>query len=124
MSMVSAFERAKLLGIDGSDAKDGKRAVTHYLETIASGDNRRLMWIVERATRGTAEDMERIEQEIMVAEHFGRIGDAKKKHDCLRRLEEDFRFLYGLEQIVKNDILEQFGRDIATYLKQQKASGK
>ncbi len=117
MSTFSAFKRAKLLGLKSGDKQDGVDAVNRYLQDVAAKDDRRLKWIVERAANTCAEEMEEIEREIVVLEHFDRADEARKQRDQLRDLEDDFRFLHGLEQSLLARITDNFARDMAAYFR-------
>jgi hypothetical protein len=119
----AAFKRAKLLGLaDSYSAEDGRRAVYYYLQSVARVDDRRLRWIVERAAEDTAEKMEAKERELMVDEHYRRDEAVTEGRERLQRLEEDFRFLCGLQQILNARAAEDFAEEMAAYFRVQRTN--
>jgi hypothetical protein len=121
----AAFKRAKLLGLaDSYSAEDGRRAVYYYLQSVARVDDRRLRWIVERAAEVTAEKMDEAERDLMLAEHYERAENAAGEREELTRLEQDFRFLHGLMQIMNARAVDDFGEQIAAWLRAERDSNK
>ena len=118
--MLITFVRSKILDLKSGDKKEGTDAVNHYLQEVARKDSRRVKWVVEYATEDCARRMDEIEAQLVVLDHFRRSDEAVEKRAELRRTEEDFRFLYGLLQVIEALSLEKFARDMSAYLRAQK----
>jgi hypothetical protein len=119
MGTFSAFKRAKLLGLKSESGLDGVEAVNRYLHNVAAKDDRRLKWIVERAARSCAEEMEEIERDLVMLDHFDRAQEAEEQRERLRDLEEDFRLLHGLEEILMAKVADNFARDMVAYFRRK-----
>jgi hypothetical protein len=117
MSIFSAFKRAELMGLKALNRQDATSMVNRYLREIAAKDERRLTWIVERASQAHADKMEEIERDLVVLQHFGRVDKADELRAQLRMLEADFVFLHAVEQILRVMAADNFAREVAAYFR-------
>lgn len=120
MSTFSALKRAKRLGIDKLTEQQAKDGCAEYVNDIAAQDDRRLMWLVERAANHTAEMMEEKETEIIVAERFNDTEALDAANRYLKMYTEDFVFLHSLHTLLKNRVIENSSKGLAEFFKQKK----
>jgi hypothetical protein len=120
MSGVSAFRRAKILGLDGlmADGELCRAEVTRYLNDAAAKDERRLLWLVERAADQLAELLAGKERELAVAERFQHNTQADLQQ-AIDRYTEDFRFVFALFNLLKLRHLEEDAQAMAAYFRER-----
>lgn len=122
MTAFSAFQLAKrLFGENLLDKEQARQLVLDYTNTVAAHDNRRLMWITERAAEDCAARVGENEQAQMLAEHFGRAEEAAKAEDAVTRLTEDFKLLYGLLTYLRHTSMEASAEGFAEFFRQRGA---
>ena len=112
MGAFSAYKRRKLLNIDLLKPEGAKKTINDFLVKVASPDSRRLKWIVEACSRAYAEEIEKLEGELVVSKTFNRELEASDLQVRLLRLEEDFRFISAIEAVLHNSAIDEFAREM------------
>lgn len=100
MSVQSVYRRREALGIKDRSVADCLKVVKDYA-AIAKADSRRYLWLIQYACEQVAQEIDRLEQEFVIAEQFSREKQSKEIHERLNLLEQDFNFLDAIFQIIK-----------------------
>ena len=122
--MAKATTRAEIMGITRQPVEKYKEFMRHYMDNVANVDDRRLMWLIEAATEAIGEEISSIEKELMIAERFNHTSRVTHLTGSLSKYEEDFKFLYSALQLIKNKNAEQWAKDMSSFLKKDRSSGK
>ena len=124
MSAVSAYSRAKLLGLTEHDPEAARQAAEHYLHTVAAQDDRRILWLIEGAANAVADEMDTEEGKITRHTVLKRAQEAAKCQERLDRLTEDFRFLWALATLCREQHFQRTAMDFGEWVKRQRKPRK
>jgi hypothetical protein len=120
MSSVSAYIRAKSLGLEDHNPEAARQAAEHYLREVAAKDDRRILWLVEGAANALADEMEAEEVKITRHTTFKRESEAAKCQERLDRLTEDFRFLWALITLCREQHFQRSAMEFGEWIKRQR----
>lgn len=114
---MKAGIRAKLMGMEAHDPETALRGLQCYMREIAAKDERRILWVVERAAEALAEAIEREEIEIVCHKEFNRKLEADKRAERLERLNEDFRLLWSLMTLCRESQFQRFANEFGQFIR-------
>lgn len=132
MSSVSGYQRRKLLAdlpaLDDADALQAE--ILSYWTNVAKADDRRVMWLVERAVSSTAERLEETEQQLLVAAAMRKRTTSTsslaayseqidKLVDDRQKLIEDFRFLDAVLGLIRLRHMDLSAAGLRDFFRQQ-----
>lgn len=124
MSAIAAYIRAKLLGLEDHNPEAARQAADHYLRQITAKDDRRILWLVERAADSLADEMESEEAKITRHTILKREQEAAKCQERLDRLTEDFRFLWALTTLCREQHFQRSAMEFGEWIKRQRKARK
>lgn len=118
--MFEAVTRARIMGLHHHPPEVAKQHVMDYLTHVVAKDDRRLMWIVEAAAETFAKRIAEKEEKIVINRSLGREDEAKKHEDDAARLIEDFRFVFGVQTLLRENIFQNIAAQFGEWLKRKK----
>src|SRR4051812_18158525 len=122
--MFAANDLAEHLGLERDNKEANTKVVLDYVEKTIKVDDRRLMWILERAANHTAGVVQSLEESICVCTHAGRTKELPRLRESMERHIEDFRFQYALWMLSKGRVFESFGAEVAEFVGKRRPAKK
>lgn len=118
MGFMSAERRSRILNLPRDDEEWAKQAIQIYATRIVGSDERRLVWLLESAANSLANEIDALEAEISNLSYWKR--DTVPKVLTLKRLCEDFEFLWALLSLARNKMIENSAKGLAEFFAQRK----
>lgn len=130
--MSKHYELSRALGIDLTAEPDGAQESINAYVGKHKNDERRFMWMIEKALEGTLDGMEDEYKALAIVAAVGPSPGAEervqqmvdRRRQRLVDLEDDARFLAALRDMCRHAAFESFARGMDAFFKAGHPAGK